>query len=141
VNYYHANQWELGGERLRWEDSPRDTRWKPLSSLLQALYQHYDRPILISETSHFGSGRVSWISEVSVEVQTAMQWGVPVEGICIYPILDRPDWENFDHWHHSGLWNLRPDAQGRLERVVEEDYAAALLRIQNIDFDSISKGR
>jgi hypothetical protein len=50
---------------------------------------------------------------------------VPVEGICLYPILDRPDWHDPDHWHHSGLWDLQPDAGGRLRRVLADEYAEA----------------
>jgi hypothetical protein len=137
VNYYHANQWELGGERLRWEDTPRDTRWKPLSVLLENLYKQYRRPLFLAETSHFGVGRVPWIREVTLEVLRAVRLGVPLEGICIYPILDRPDWENLEHWHHSGLWNLRRDAEGRLERILEEDYGSEVLRLQKLTAEAL----
>jgi hypothetical protein len=131
VNFYHGNQWELGGDRLRWEDSPRDSRWKPLSVLLEDVFKHYKRPLFVAETSHFGSGRVPWIKEVTLEVLQARRLSVPVEGICIYPILDRPDWEDLQHWHNSGLWNLRADGSGRLERVLQGDYAAEILHLQD----------
>jgi hypothetical protein len=52
--------------------------------------------------------------------------GVPLEGVCLYPILDRPDWEDMNHWHNSGLWDLRPDVEGKLERVLHAEYASAL---------------
>ncbi len=51
---------------------------------------------------------------------------IPVEGICIYLILDRPDWDNLNHWHNSGLWDLQRDSQGRHQRVLDEQYAADL---------------
>jgi UDP-galactopyranose mutase len=126
VNYYHANQWEHPDQRLRWEDTPRDPRWLPFSALLAEVYYRYWRPVVVSETSHFGSGRGRWIREVAEEVARAREAGVDVEGLCIYPIIDRPDWENPDHWHNSGLWDLERDAAGRLQRVLCRDYAEAL---------------
>jgi beta-glucosidase/6-phospho-beta-glucosidase/beta-galactosidase len=132
-NFYHANQWEHPGEgpeaRLRWEDTPRDVRWVPLHRLLADVYARYRRPLFIGETSHFGVGRGAWIAEVADEVLLALEAGVPVEGICIYPILDRPDWDEAAHWHNSGLWDLAPE-RGVLERVLNQPYYAALRAAQ-----------
>jgi beta-glucosidase/6-phospho-beta-glucosidase/beta-galactosidase len=132
VNYYHANQWETPDVRMRWEDNPRDDRWVPFHQLLDEIYQRYNRPVFIAETSHFGTGRGQWIDEIAHEVYLARLEGVPVEGVCLYPIIDRPDWENDQHWHNSGLWDLRETAGGRLERVPCDDYIAALHRSQNL---------
>lgn len=134
VNFYHANQWVYSAKgkevRLRWEDSPRDERWIPLHRLLAEVYERYKRPLLISETSHFGATRATWLSEIVTEVSLACMNNIPVEGICIYPILDRPDWENLEHWHNSGLWDLIPDEQGKLQRVLNEEYATAYFAAQ-----------
>jgi beta-glucosidase/6-phospho-beta-glucosidase/beta-galactosidase len=130
VNYYHSNQWEYPDRRLRWEDSPRDERWVPLHQLIGELYDRYRRPIFIGETSHFGAGRGAWLREIFEEARTVIRNGVPLEGITIYPIIDRPDWDNLDHWHHSGLWDLVPDEHGILRRVLHEEYAAVLREIQ-----------
>ena len=51
---------------------------------------------------------------------------MPVQGLCLYPIIDRPSWHDPNHWHNSGLWDLIPDETGRLERVLCEEYAAEL---------------
>lgn len=127
VNFYHDNQWEAQtATRLDWRASPRDPRWVPLSQLLERTYRRYERPFFVSETSHFGAGRGAWLREVATEVALARSVGVPVEGICLYPILDRPDWHDPEHWHHSGLWDLLPDDAGRLQRVLVPEYAAAL---------------
>jgi UDP-galactopyranose mutase len=126
LNYYHANQWELGNRRLRWEDHPRDSRWVPLHQLLAGVWRKFERPLVITETSHFGSGRAAWITEVAEEVRLALQSGVPVRGICLYPIIDRPDWEDACHWHNSGLWDLRLAPDGTLERILCEEYARAV---------------
>jgi UDP-galactopyranose mutase len=130
VNYYHANQWEHPDRRLRWEDLPRDPRWLPFSSLLAEVYYRYWRPVVVSETSHFGVGRGRWIREVADEVGRARDAGVGVEGLCIYPIVDRPDWEDPNHWHNSGLWDLRRTSSGTLERVLSRDYADELRQAQ-----------
>lgn len=130
VNFYHANQWEHPDRRLRWEDTPRDRRWAPLRRLLGEVYDRYGRPLFIAETSHFGAGRARWLAEVTDEVARTRATGVPVEGLCLYPIIDRPDWDDPDHWHHSGLWDLRPAAGARLERVLCDEYADELRRCQ-----------
>jgi beta-glucosidase/6-phospho-beta-glucosidase/beta-galactosidase len=130
ANFYHANQWEYPDHRLRWEDAPRDRRWVPLRHLLQELYTRYDRPIVISETSHFGEGRGRWLREVVEEVLAAREQGVPLEGLCVYPVIDRPDWDDPGHWHNSGLWDLRASEDGRLERVPCEEYVEDLRRAQ-----------
>ena len=130
VNYYHANQWEYPDVRLRWEDTPRDPRWIPFSSLLAEVYYRYWRPVVVSETSHFGAGRGRWIREVADEVARAREVGVGVEGLCVYPIIDRPDWEDPDHWHNSGLWDLRRNPEGKLERILSQEYATSLRQAQ-----------
>ena len=130
VNYYHANQWEHPDIRLRWEDTPRDPRWLPFSSLLAEVYYRYWRPVVVSETSHFGEGRGRWIKEVAEEVARAREAGIELEGLCIYPMIDRPDWDDPDHWHNSGLWDVRRQEDGRLERVLSRDYAQALRHAQ-----------
>lgn len=130
LNYYHSNQWEHPDVRLRWEDDPRDDRWVPLHQLLAEVYERYRRPLFISETSHFGAGRGLWLREIYEEVRTAIGNGVPLEGITLYPIIDRPDWDDLGHWHNSGLWDLVPDEQGILRRVLNEEYAAVLREVQ-----------
>ena len=127
VNFYHDNQWETSGSRWRrrlcWEDEPRDDRWRPLHMLLGDVHRRYRRPLVISETSHIGEGRGRWIREIAVEVGIALAQGVPVEGICLYPVIDRPDWEHPNRWHHSGLWDVVADEHRHLLRVLNEPYA------------------
>lgn len=130
-NYYHSNQWEYPGQRLRWEDDPRDDRWVPLNQLIVELYERYQRPLFLAETSHFGTGRGPWLQEIYAEVKIALRKGIPLEGMTLYPIIDRPDWDNIEHWHNSGLWDLIPDEQGTLQRVLNEAYAAILREIQH----------
>jgi len=121
VNYYHSNQWEfLTDNRLYWHQ--KDPRRVSLHCLLQEVYERYRVPLLIGETSHVGQGRGQWIREIARETERALELGVPVEGICLYPIIDRTDWDNDQHWHNSGLWDLIPDDRGDLLRVLNEPY-------------------
>jgi beta-glucosidase/6-phospho-beta-glucosidase/beta-galactosidase len=125
VNYYHSNQWEFDDGRLRWEDEPRDDRWVPLREMLARVARRYERPVILAETSHFGAGRARWIREIAREVAAARAAGVPVDGVCLYPIIDRPDWEDSQHWHNSGLWDMEHAPDGTLGRVINAEYATA----------------
>ena len=103
INYYHNNQWGVGAE-FPWHLG--DQRRIPFHQMLLEIFQRYQRPMVIAETSHVGSGRGAWIREVTQEIILARQHGVSIDGICIYPAIDRPDWENEHHWHHSGVWDI-----------------------------------
>jgi len=126
LNYYHSNEWEYPSKRLRWEDEPRDTRWVPLHQLIAEVYERYRRPVCLGETSHFGIGRARWIREIGQEVVATLDAGVPLEGVCLYPFIDRSDWEDANHWHNSGLFDVVRGADGHLRRVLNDEYAAGL---------------
>jgi beta-glucosidase/6-phospho-beta-glucosidase/beta-galactosidase len=131
VNFYHDNQWEHpGGEKIHWHIQPRDPRWVPFHKLLIEAYERYRRPIFIAETSHVGSGRAEWLREMTDELSLALDAGVPLEGICLYPILDRFEWDDPTHWHNSGLWDYSIGADGTFVRVLNDAYAAQLRRSQ-----------
>lgn len=130
-NYYHTNQWESGTNlRLWWHLA--DARRQPLHQVLIELKERYDRPLVLAETSHVGSGRGVWIREMAVEVARAMQHGVDMRGICLYPTIDRPDWDQEDHWHRSGLWDLDRAGPDPLARQLVQPYAQALQQAQRL---------
>ena len=130
VNYYHNCQWEMGAGWLEWcLDDPRRVTF---SSLLRKVALRYGRPLIVAETSHIGSGRARWMQDVTVEIERARRAGVPVLGVCIYPVVDRPDWNDEGHWHHSGLFDVTVAAgrPGHLQRKLHAGYARRLLRAQ-----------
>ena len=129
INYYHSNQWEYPThERLHWHlDDPRR---RDLSDLLEAVWRRYSRPMFIAETSHVGEGRARWLDHVGSEALRCEQRGIPLEGICLYPVVDRPDWEDASHWHRSGLWDVPDPANAPSARVLNEPYAECLRRWQ-----------
>jgi UDP-galactopyranose mutase len=116
---------------------PRAERWVPLRGLLAEVHSRFRRPLFISETSHFGCGRARWIREIVQEVLAARTRGVPLEGICLYPIIDRHDWEDAAHWHRSGLWELETSPCGELRRVLDAEYALEVLRCMRTFEDSL----
>lgn len=131
VNYYAENQWELtSGKRLAWQiDDPRRL---PLSSLLNSLHARYRRPIVIAETSHTGVRRGSWIREIATEVREAGRMGIPVEGVCLHPVIDQRDRTNAGQWLRRGLWELHPASRSDVERRLNPSYAAGLRAAQGI---------
>ena len=131
MNFYHDNQWEHpGGEKIHWHIHPRDSRWVPFHLLLKGVYDRYRRPLLVAETSHVGIGRAEWIREMADEVCLAMEDGVPLEGVCLYPIVDRFEWNDPTHWHNSGLWDYDILPDGTFARVLNIEYATEFRRSQ-----------
>jgi hypothetical protein len=93
LNYYSFNQWLIEGGGLE----PTDPMYRPLSDMLQEVYRRYGRPLAITETGTEGQSRQPWLSLVSDHVFQARGAGVPVHGLCLYPILDYPGWANDRH--------------------------------------------
>ena len=130
-NYYYDNQWDVTtSQRLGWNDVRPDSRWRNLRELLKEAYHRYNRPIAITETSHPGIDRPLWLEMMGRECAAAIRQGIPLLGVCLYPVVDRPDWDFLDNWHRSGLWDaeLRPDGPPR--RVLHEPSAHALRAAQ-----------
>ena len=105
LNHYHASQWEVQTEaRLLWHE--RDPRRQPLGQLLAEAASRYGRPLILAETSHVGAGRADWLHDMAGELRAARAQGVPVLGLCAYPLVDRPDWMDLNAWHRSGVWHV-----------------------------------
>ena len=138
LNYYYNNQWIVGsGEFLPWANDYLDPRWRPLRDLFMQVYTRYQRPIVLSETSHPGEDRPLWVRFVAKECAAVVKQGVPLWGICLYPIIDRPDWDHLTPWHRSGLWDAELDANGAVSqqpprRVLYQPYADALRDAQEL---------
>ena len=116
--------------KIHWHIHPRDSRWVPFHLLLKGVYDRYRRPLLVAETSHVGIGRAEWIREMADEVCLAIEDGVPLEGVCLYPIVDRFEWNDPTHWHNSGLWDYDILPDGTFARVLNIEYATEFRRSQ-----------
>ena len=124
LNFYSDNQWYLDGSTV-----PLGHRdYRPLSDMLVEVYQRYGRPILITETGAEGSARPAWLHYICDEVREAMRVGVPVEGVCIYPIASFTNWDD-EHHRQFGLFSA-PDADGK--RKAYEPFVTELRRQQQL---------
>jgi hypothetical protein len=124
VNYYCENQWKQGGGTI----PLGHYQYKPLADLLAGVHARYDRPILLAETGAEGSGRAAWLFYVASEIRTALKAGLPIEGVCLYPVLDYPGWDDDRHCAVGLLSNA--DAEGW--RDLHEPLAEELARQQGL---------
>ncbi len=130
VNYYGYNQWEH--QRPHNVLAPDDSRRKPFAELLLDLYARYQRPLILSETSSHADFRPAWLRDIGAECLRALEAGVDLHGLCLYPILDMFDWhDDGGDPLGMGLWELCPDEDGDcLERVEHRATLAELRRLQ-----------
>lgn len=109
INFYDRNQWVNYRETLY----PENARYKPFRKMLAEVWERYRRPIFISETGAEDDTRAPWFRYVWQEVEASRQEGIPVQGICLYPILNHPGWEDDRHCR-NGLFDY-PDENGNRE--------------------------
>ena len=131
LNYYFHNQWRHPSRRK----IPRGHKlYRPLHEILLEFYERYNRPLLIAETGIEDEQRADWFRYVCDEVAIAIAAGVPMEGICLYPIVNHPGWADNRHCH-NGLWDY-PDENG--DREVYQPLSEEITR-QVARFDEIFK--
>lgn len=120
INFYPDNQWVLGGGTIPLGHHA----YRPLREMLAEVHARFGRPLMIAETGAEGTARAAWLHYVAAEVAAAQRAGLPVAGICLYPVLDYPGWDN-ERSCPVGLFS-NPDALGH--RSTDPDFAAELRR-------------
>lgn len=127
INYYWTNQWhaERPGVPIHSDDPCR----LPLRRLLRFVWERYGAEIVISETSHVGEMRPAWLREMAEEAEALLDEGLPLSGICLYPILGMPEWHAQQEWTRMGLWDLAPRGNA-LHRVIYTPMLEALREAQ-----------
>ncbi len=95
VNYYCHNQWELEGPPLDWRGF--DPRYIPFRELLAKTHRRYQRPMFVAETGIEAELRPEWFNYVCAEVFAAIESGTPIGGICLYPVMNHPGWDDDRH--------------------------------------------
>jgi len=108
-NYYVHNQWILGAGFID-QDNPR---YRPFREMIKELYARYQRPFFVAETGIEDELRPKWFRYVCDEARAALQEGVELQGICLYPIVNHPGWLDDRHCH-NGLWDY-PNENGERE--------------------------
>jgi hypothetical protein len=130
ANFYPSNQWVHGGEKID-RDHPA---YRPLADLLTDLHARYRRPVFLAETGTEGDARGPWLRYVANEVARARRRGVPVEGICLYPVMNHPGWDDdrpcpnglLAQEFRGGLRGVEPALAAEVERLVRA-YALPLV--------------
>ncbi len=127
VNYYIHNQWVYpGGPGCMIE--PTHPRYRPVWQMLQEFSRHFNRPVFIAETGIEDEARPAWLRYMGYEVRRALRASVPVRGLCLYPIVNHPGWDDDRHCY-NGLWDYA-DEHG--ERQIYEPLARELLEQQRL---------
>ena len=129
VNVYHYSQVQLDADKKREILGPRDPRRKPLSDLLQFAWDRYRRPIIIGETSGYQDNRAEWLRMTVEESLKALNAGVGLHGVCLYPFVDVPDWWT-QKWAKIGIYDVADKES--FERVPCDPYIAELRRWQKL---------
>jgi len=125
ANYYWTNQWELGREEQPL--AAGDPRRAPLRDLVRRIWERYGGDVLITETTHVDGMRSPWLDYVADEAGALLADGVPLRGVCLYPILGMPEWHVRHQWTPMGLWDLEY-CEANLKRKL---YRPMLVSLQN----------
>jgi hypothetical protein len=125
VNYYPDNQWYLGGSTIPLGHHA----YRPFRDLLKDVFAHYGRPIILSETGAEGTARAAWLHYVAGEVLAARREGVPVEAICLYPVLDCAGWENGRVCPVGLLGEAAADGNRPVDEALLEELAFQMARL------------
>ena len=128
ANNYSFGQMEYREKGPHQALEPHDERIKPLCDLLRTVWERYKRPMIIGETSGMNEGREDWLRDVMDESLAAVDAGIDLHGICLFPAVDMPDWHT-GQWLHNGLCDIVPEGEV-LKRVECAPYVAELRRWQ-----------
>ncbi|MDB5883488.1 MAG: putative b-glycosidase, Glycoside Hydrolase Family 1 [Ramlibacter sp.] len=128
ANNYSFGQMEYREHGPHQALSPDHEGIEPLCTLLQRVWDRYHRPMVIGETSGMNQGRPDWLHDVMNEAMAAVNQGMDLHGICLFPAVDMPDWHT-GQWLHNGICDL-VETGGDLKRVPYGPYVDELRRWQ-----------
>ena len=111
VNYYIHNQWRYPGGHGSMI-VPSDPRYRHVREMLAEVHERYGCPLFVAETGIEDEARPAWLRYICNETAAAIADGVPVEGICLYPVLNHPGWNDGRHCH-NGLFDFADEMGNR----------------------------
>ena len=129
VNVYHFSQAQMNADGSREVLGPRDSRRKPLGELLQYAWERYHRPIIVGETSGYQDRRAEWLNTTMEEAMKALNSGIDLHGVCLYPCVDIPDWQSGE-WAKIGIFDI--EDLKTCERIPCDSYIDELRRWQKL---------
>ena len=144
-NNYSFGQMEYRPEGPHAALEPGDPRIRPLCDLIEEGAKRYGRPVIVAETSGLEGGRDDWLNDVVMESLAAVNRGVDLHGICMFPAVDMPNWHN-GKWLNNGIADLEELPSGALMRKPFLPYVEALHswqrrlnRVTSLDEDPFDK--
>jgi beta-glucosidase/6-phospho-beta-glucosidase/beta-galactosidase len=129
LNNYSFGQMEYRESGPHAALAPGDPRIRPLCDLIEEAANRYRRPVIVAETSGLGGGRADWLNDVVCECLAAVNRGVDLHGVCLFPAVDMPDWHSGE-WVKNGIADVERLPDGSLMRVPNAAYVEALHRWQ-----------
>jgi hypothetical protein len=130
VNFYSYNQWFLNGRTILCGEP----EYRPFRDILVEISARYGRPMIVAETGAEAEQRLPWFKYMCGEAFAAIDAGVPLKGLCWYPVTDYPGWADDRHCEtgllgyveadgcrpvHAPLASELFDQQVRLQRQLE----------------------
>ncbi len=128
ANNYSFGQMEYREHGPHQALDPHDDRIKSLCELMKRVWERYHRPMIISETSGMGGGRAAWLKDVMEESLAAVEQGMDLHGICLFPAVDMQDWHTGE-WLNNGICDIIPEGDA-FRRVLHQPYVDELRRWQ-----------
>jgi beta-glucosidase/6-phospho-beta-glucosidase/beta-galactosidase len=126
INYYFYNQQLVGLQKEVDKDeyifrslSLNHPKRVPLHEIISIVYERYKKPIIITETGSYRNRRPTWWEYILKEVDTTLEKGVPLYGVCSYPTLDILSGAGFII-PKSGLWDFDQKVKD-YKRMPEQD--------------------
>jgi hypothetical protein len=142
MNFYHDGQVEVSRrpgnepEHYRPRTLPaRDSRRLSLGDAVRLYVRRFGKPILVTETSVRAERRLPWLTTLTEQALEVLQEGLPLQGMCWYPIMDVPEWGHLGadrtlrqlRLAHSGLirldrtpHGLRRSLSGEIARTIRQ---------------------
>ncbi len=122
LNYYFNNQWRHPSGRRIYR---HHKNYQPFHELIENYKTRYQRPIFIAETGIENVARADWFRYIYEQTKIAESRGFPVEGVCLYPVVNHPGWDDNRHCH-NGLWDYA-DKNG--EREIYQPLADEIIAV------------
>jgi beta-glucosidase len=127
LDYYAHCQWHFDDDG----GTPHTPDPLPLAEQIHSYYQRYRLPCMLTETNIRGhaSDRATWFKYVLEQCEQARGMGVPLDGLCWFPVIDSTDWDSLlyrsdGHIDPVGVYWLDQDLE-RQPSVMSESYAKA----------------
>lgn len=127
LDYYAHCQWHFDDKG----GSPNTPYPLPLAQQVYLYWDRYRLPCLLTETNIRGrtSDRATWFKYVLEQCERAQAMGVPLDGLCWFPVIDSTDWasllfRNDGHIDPVGIFWLDQEL-ARQPSVMSETYAKA----------------